>query len=229
MKEKAFFILLLFITNSYSQEKKNNFQLSLGSTIVMPKKYESTEIEPEIKSNINLGVYILPSVNHSFNKKISLDFGLGLNLDRILIEFKSYPYLYKGARNISQIQTPINVNFHFGKKNSYLFGIGGFSSYILSAKIKGKRTINSNTNDGGYNYNYSVKNYYNPFNFGAYVQLKKNISFCNKTNGFLLLKINQFFSSKNDNGYNNPLVIESIISDDEKEPTTINLGIGIEL
>lgn len=246
MKETALLILLLFVTNSYSQDKKNNFQFSIGTTSLIPKKHETFSSNNSenftFKSKISLGFYLLPSINHSFNKKTSIDFGLGFFIDRAEIDYKYY-YFYKNSRNLSQIQTPININYHFGKNNSYLLGIGGFSSYLVSATIKGNRINNlpsnsrvpaTNPDNSSYNYNYDIRDNYNLFHFGSYIQLKKKVSFSNKTRGFLLLKFNQYFGTKKDNYLNDQLrnenlTIDNLISNDEKEPMSINLGIGIEL
>ncbi len=146
----------------------------------------------------------------------------------------------EGKRNVNQIQTPININIHFGNNNSYLFGLGAFSSFILSANEKGESRISSNYLETGgdppitdpaitnlsQNFDNDIKYKYNSVNFGAFIQLKRNISFSTNTNGFILLKVNQFFNSiKNFDSE----TIAPFEYENEKEPTTINLGIGIEI
>ena len=239
MKQKILLTLLIaFFIKSYSQEKKINFQLSLGPTLSIPKtsKLTNSNVEgnPEIKSSINVGVYILPSLNYSFNQKTSLDFGLGFFMNRFFIENKSAAITHKGNRNINQLQTPINVNFHFGNDNSYQLGIGGFASFLISAKEKGETRIDysqidiQNPSDNmiyeNIDYAENIKDSYNSLSFGGFIQLKKNVSFSPVTKGFFLVKINQYFNSIKNKDYNWGFEFKN-----EKEPTTVNLGIGIIL
>ncbi|WP_417197903.1 hypothetical protein [Bizionia sp.] len=246
MKQKLLLTLsILFFINSYSQQKKIEFQLSLGPTFSIPKTSKLTNsdinVNPEIKTSINIGAFILPSLNYRLAEKTSLDIGLGFYMDRFTIEDRNANVISEGNRSVNQIQTPININFHFGNNNSYLFGIGGFSSFLLSAKEKGESRINSSgfTTGGdipienplvtnmSQNFDNDIKNKYNSVSFGAFIQLKKNISFSTTTNGFLLLKINQNFNSIKNN--HSAPGIGLIEFKNEKEPTTINLGIGIEI
>ena len=245
---KQIILLTLFIVlsiKSYSQEKKINFQLLLGTTLSAPKTSELTNSDidgaPKIKSDINIGAFILPNINYPLSEKTSLDFGIGFYLDRFSIEDEIGYIINKGNRNISQIQTPINFNFHFGNSNSYQFGIGAFSAFLISAKEKGEKKIkttsfNTNNEDPTLDplvnqndtesYDKNLKSKYNSVGFGGFIQLKKDISFSENTKGFLLLKINQYFNSiKNTDSNSN----DYITYKNEKEPTTVNLGIGINL
>ncbi|SIS85976.1 Outer membrane protein beta-barrel domain-containing protein [Zobellia uliginosa] len=243
MKQKILLIFMIgFLTQIYSQDKKTEIQLSLGPTFSIPKTSElaNTNVDgsPEIKSSVHIGAYILPSVNYSLNEKSSLDFGIGFYLDRFSIENKIGPVTNKGNRSISQIQTPINFNFHFGQDNSYQLGIGGFASFLLSAKEKGDTITDFsqldifNPNDPNFNnnatisYDNNLKDNYNSVGVGAFVQLKKSISFSTDKKGFILLRINQYFNSIKNNDADSNQFIEF---KNEKEPTTINLGIGIIL
>lgn len=243
MKNTLLFLLVLFSVSIFAQEKKIKYQLSFGPTLSVPKtsKLSDSNIDgfPEIKSSINIGAFILPSINYSFNKKTSLEFGLGFYLDRFSIENKIGVSVNKGNRNINQLQLPININFRFGNDNSYLFGIGGFTSLLLSAKEKGHTEIDYskiyyyNPNDPIYivnngSYNNNIKDNYNSVNFGAFIQLKKEISFSTSTPGFILIKINQYFNAIKNHDSNSALNNYFNLKD-EKEPTTINLGIGIDL
>lgn len=234
-------LLLILFFKSYSQEKNIDFQLSVGTTLSFPKTSKLTDLDidggPEIKSSTNIGTFVLPGLNYSLNEKTSIDFGLGFYLDRFSIEDKTGAVTNKGNRNISQLQTPLNVNFHFGKNNVYQLGVGGFSSFLISAKEKGESTIDlsqidvidpndnffQNSNES---YNNDLKDYYNSVAFGAFIQLKKEISFSKNTNGFIVIKINQYFNSvkNSDSDLNSHIDFKN-----EKEPTSINLGIGIEL
>ncbi|AUP78790.1 porin family protein [Flavivirga eckloniae] len=245
MKQKVLLILTIcFLTKTYSQNKNSNFQLSLGSTLSVPKtsKLVNTNIEgnPEIKSSINLGFYILPSINYPLSKKTSLDFGLGFYLDRFSIEEINGYVTNKVNRNVSQIQIPININLHFGNNNTYQFGAGGFANFLVSAKEKGESQIkqistigfisdNDKTNTNlTQNYNNDIEDRYNTFSFGTFIQLKKTISFSSNKKGFILLRINQYFNSIK--SYN--LVTDAYQFTDikaEKEPTTVNIGVGIAL
>jgi len=233
-----------FLTKIYSQDKKFEFQLSLGPTFSIPKTSELTNTNvdgsPEIKSSVNIGAYILPSLNYSLSEKSSLDFGIGFYLDRFSIEDKIGPVTNKGNRSISQIQTPINFNFHFSQDNSYQLGIGGFASFLISAKEKGDTITDFSQidiidpNDPTFNnnstvsYDNNIKDNYNSVSFGAFVQLKKSISFSSDKKGFILLRINQYFNSIKNNNSDSDLN-QFIEFKNEKEPTTINLGIGIIL
>ena len=234
--------MISFLTKIYSQNKNIEFQLSLGPTFSIPKTSELTtsnsEGSPEIKSSINIGVYILPSVNYSLSEKSSIDFGVGFFLDRFSIEDKIGPVTNKGNRSVTQIQTPINYNFHFSQDKSYQLGIGAFASFILSAKEKGDAIITDfilydpNESDplagtSSVSYDNDIKDNYNTVNFRAFIQLKKNISFTSDKKGFILLKINQYFNSIKNNEFesSNPYIDYN----NEKEPTTVNLGIGITL
>ncbi|MCF6308084.1 MAG: outer membrane beta-barrel protein [Flavobacteriaceae bacterium] len=245
MKQRILLIFMIgFLTKIYSQDKKIEFQLSLGPTFSIPKTSELTNTNvdgsPEIKSSINIGAYILPSVNYSLSEKSSLDFGIGFYLDRFSIEDKIRPVTNKGNRSISQIQTPINFNLHFSQDNSYQLGIGGFASFLISAKEKGDTItdfsqidiIDPNdpvfNNNSTVSYDNNIKNNYNSVSFGAFVQLKKNISFSSDKKGFILLRINQYFNSIKNNDSDSDLN-QFIEFKNEKEPTTINLGIGIIL
>lgn len=244
MKQKILLTFLIaFFIKSYSQEKKINFQLSFGPTLSIPKtsKLTGSSLDgfPEIKSSINIGAFVLPNINYYLNEKTSLDFGLGFYLDRFSIENKIGPTIAKGNRNISQLQIPVNINFHFGKDNSYQFGLGGFASLLITAKEKLETTIDfsqlnpvdandPNLNANSVVNNNNIKDNYNSVSFGAFIQLKKNISFSTNTKGFLLLKINQYFNSIKNNEYDSALN-NYFEFKNEKEPTTINLGIGIEL
>ncbi|WP_044403501.1 hypothetical protein [Lacinutrix sp. Hel_I_90] len=239
-------LTLFFFTNTYSQEENINFQLSFGPTFSVPKTSKLTDSNiygnPQIKSSLNIGAFILPSLHYSMNGNTSLDFGLGFYLDRFSIEEKNANVTLEGNRNVSQIQTPINLNFHLGKNNSYLLGIGGFASFLLSAQEKGESRIDSSgfltdvenptnnpsiNNSISQNYDYDIKNRYNSVSFGAFLQLKKSVSFSDKTKGFLLLKVNQYLNALKNN--DSESTIGSISFKNEKESTTINLGIGIEL
>ncbi|WP_458626391.1 outer membrane beta-barrel protein [Winogradskyella sp. PC D3.3] len=230
-----------FLTKIYSQDKKINFHLSTGPTLSVPKTSELTNTNvdgsPEIKSSINIGAFILPSVNYSINEKSSLDFGIGFFLDRFSIEDKIGAVTNKGNRSISQIQTPINFNFHFSQDKSYQFGIGGFASFLISAKEKGDTTTNlsqidiidpsdPNFSNPKISYDNDIKDNYNSVSFGAFIQLKKNISFSSDKKGFILLRINQYFNSIKNNDSDSDLS-QYIEFKNEKEPTTVNLGIGI--
>jgi hypothetical protein len=245
MKQRILLIFMIgFLTKIHSQDKKIDFQLSLGPTLSIPKTSELTTTNfngsPEIKSSINVGAYILPSVNYSLSEKTSLDFGLGFYLDRFSIEEKIAAVVNKGNRSINQIQTPISFNLHFSHDKSYQFGMGGFVNFILSAKEKGETTFNYsqiyviNPNDPAFNnnstvsYNKDIKDNYNSVSFGAFIQLKKSISFSSDKKGFILLRINQYLNSIKNNDTNSDL-IPYIKIRNEKEPTTVNLGIGIEL
>jgi hypothetical protein len=243
MKNTLLVLLTLFSISIFAQEKKIKYQLSIGPTLSVPKtsKLSDSNIDgfPEIKSSINIGVFILPSINYSFNEKTSLDFGFGYYLDRFSIENKIGPTVNKGTRNINQLQVPININFRFRNDNSYQFGIGAFTSFLLSAKEKGHTEIDyskinpTDVNDPIYidnsgSYNNNIKGNYNSVNFGAFIQLKKDISFSTNTSGFILIKINQYFNSIKNQDSNTPLNNYFNLKN-EKEPTTVNLGIGIDL
>lgn len=245
MKQRILLIFIIgFLTNMYSQDKKIDFQLSLGPTVSIPKTSELTNSNlagsPEIKSSVNIGVYILPSIHYLLNEKTSLDFGLGYYLDRFSIEDKIGAVTNKGNRNINQIQTPINFNFHFSQDKSYQIGIGGFANFLLSAKENGDTVtdlsqlniVNPNdpiyTNNAAVSYDKDIKDNYNFVSFGGFIQIKKSISFSSDTKGFVLLRINQYFNSIKNNDAN--AAMNQYFSDkSEKEPTTINLGIGIKL
>lgn len=246
MKLRLLLIFILaFLSNTYSQDKKIQFQLSLGPTFSIPKTSElanpNTEGSPKVKSSINIGAYILPSINYSLSKKSSLDLGVGFFLDRFSIENEIGPIISKGNRSTSQIQIPINFNFHFSKDKPFIIGAGGFTSFLISAKEKGVTKINTtqieviDPNDpffssGGTttSYNENIKENYNSVNFGAFIQLRKNIKFSANKEGFILLRINQYFNAIKDNNSNSSLN-QSFEYKNEKEPTTINLGIGILL
>ena len=208
MKQRILLIFMIgFLTKIYSQDQKFDFQLSLGPTLSVPKTSEltNTNIEgsPEIKSSINIGAFILPSVNYSLNEKSSLDFGIGFYLDRFSIEDKIGIATSKGNRSISQIQTPINFNFYFSQDKSYQFGVGGFVSFLLSAKEKGETITDFSQidmielsdpifhNNSTVSYDNNIKDNYNLVSFGAFIQLKKNIAFSPDKKGFVLLRINQ--------------------------------------
>lgn len=237
-------IMMCFCIKTYAQDNKINFQLSLGPTISIPKTSELTNTDvdgsPEIKSSINIGAYILPSLNYSLNEKLSIDFGIGYYLDRFSVEDKVAATTNKGNRNISQIQTPINFNFHFSKDKSYQLGIGGFTSFLIAAKEKGETRIDLSQfnfidpNDPVFyensvvSYDKNIKDNYNSVSFGAFIQLKKNISFSADKKGFILLKINQYFNAIKNNDPDSDLT-QYIDFKNEKEPTTINLGIGLVL
>jgi hypothetical protein len=245
MKQRILLIFMIgFLTKIHSQDKKIDFQLSLGPTLSIPKTSELTNTNfdgsPEIKSSINIGAYILPSVNYSLNEKISFDFGLGFYLDRFSIEDKIGAVTNKGNRSINQIQTPINFNLHFSQDKSYQFGIGGFVNFLLSAKEKGETVIDYSQvdifdpndptfiNNSTVSYDKDIKDNYNSVSFGAFIQLKKSISFSSDKKGFVLLRINQYINSIKNTDTNSDLS-QYIEIKNEKEPTTVNLGIGIEL
>jgi len=243
MKRTLLLLLALFSISISAQEKKINFQLTFGPTLSVPKtsKLSDSNISglPEIKSSINIGAFILPSINYSFNEKTSLELGFGYYLDRFSIENKIGPTINKGNRNIHQLQVPITINFRFANDHSYQFGIGGFTSFLLSAKEIGQTKIDysklnpNDPNDPIYvdnnvNYNYDIKYNYNSVNFGAFIQLKKDISFSTNTQGFILIKINQYFNAIKNHDANSPLNTYYKLKD-EKEPTTVNLGIGFDL
>ncbi len=139
MKQSILLISILsFFTTAYSQDQKIQFQLALGPTLSIPKTSALTNSDvdgsPEIKSSINIGAFLLPSVNYALSEISSLDFGVGFFLDRFSIEDTMGPFTNKGNRSISQIQTPVNFNFHFSQDRSYQLGIGAFASFLVSAK-----------------------------------------------------------------------------------------------
>lgn len=237
-------ILLIFIisffSKIYSQDKKIEFQLSLGPTLSIPKtsRLINTSIGggyAEIKSSTNIGAYILPSLNYLITENSSIDFGVGFYLDRFSIKGTISPSRNKGTRNISQIQIPINYNFHFGNNNSYQFGIGGFANFLISAKEKGdiKTKLYNPPNDPMYDgnvtvsYDDDIKDSYNSISFGAFIQLKKSFSFSSEKKGFVLLRVNQHINSINKVSNDDPELSQYIEFKNGKEPTTVNLGIGI--
>ncbi len=243
MKKRILLIIfLVFLSKTYSQNSKITFQLSAGTTLSLPKTsnlIEDTHIDgaPIIKSSINIGGYILPSINYMLNNKSSLDFGIGFYLDRFSIEEKIGFTTKDGTRNISQIQTPFNYNFHFGKEKAYKFGVGGFVNFILNANEKGIGTINTSlgnivspddyiTTNQTINYNESISHIFNTVSFGAFIQLKKTISFSSNKKGFILLKINQHINTVKSI---KPSNYDAFNSKNENNPTTINLGVGINL
>lgn len=239
MKQRILLILMIgFFTQVYTQDKKIDFQISLGPTFSIPKTSELSNTNfdgsPEVKSSINIGAFVLPSVNYSLNENYSLNFGIGFFLDRFSIEDKIGIVTNNGNRSISQIQTPLSFNFHFGQDKSYEFGLGGFASFLLSAKESGTTVTDLSRidiidpNDSIINnnlpvdYNNDIKENYNLFNFGAFIQLKKNISFTSEKKGFVLLRISQYLNS-----IKSKKSVSSL--ENEKEPTTVNFGIGIIL
>lgn len=245
MKKQALFVLALILcANLYSQEQTKTFELSVGPTLSIPKTSKLTNSDvngaPEIKSSINIGAFILPSMNYSFNEKTSLDLGLGFFLDRFSIEDKIGVTTNNVNRNIGQLQIPVNVNFHFGNNRSYSFGLGAFSSLVLFANEKGKAKNNYSeiviidpsdpffSSNSTENYSKNIKEDYNTINFGAFIQLKKSLSFSTNTNGFIVIRINQYFNAIK-NKENSSQLNEYIEAKNEKEPSTINFGIGLLL
>ncbi|WP_178987805.1 outer membrane beta-barrel protein [Winogradskyella schleiferi] len=245
MKQKILFILLTCLfTQLYSQVNTIDFQLALGPTLSVPKTSELTNSNvsgsPEIKSSINIGVFILPSINYSISEKSSIDFGIGYYLDRFSIEDKIGYVTYKGNRNIHQIQTPINFNFHFGNDKSYQFGIGTFANFTVSAKEKGDSNVDSSRidfidpndplvyNNISIDYEKDLKDNYNSVSFGAFLQLKKSITFSSSKKGFVLLKINQYIKAIKNNDTNSD-ISQYVEFKNEKEPMTVNLGVGLIL
>ncbi|WP_179005666.1 outer membrane beta-barrel protein [Winogradskyella forsetii] len=245
MKQKILFILLTSLfTQLYSQVNTIDFQLSLGPTLSVPKTSELTNSNvsgsPEIKSSINIGVFILPSINYFISEKSSIDFGVGYYLDRFSIEDKIGYVTHKGNRNIHQIQTPINFNFHFGNDKSYQFGIGAFAIFTVAAKEKGDSNVDSSRidfidpsdplvyNNISIGYEKDIKDNYNSVSFGTYLQLKKSISFSASKKGFILLKINQYINAIKNNDTDSDLS-QYVEFKNEKEPMTVNLGVGLIL
>lgn len=246
MKQIGFLLfLLVFTCNSYSQNNNVTFQISTGATLSIPKtsKLASDDITgvPEIKTSIAVGAYILPSINFTLKERVTLDLGLGYYLDRFAIRDETGNVVTSINRNINQIQTPISINFSFGNDNSYKFGLGGFSSFLLSANAKGEQTLSVDNfsnfdnpildplveDNRSIEYNENIEDIYNSISLGAFIELRKNISFSSKTNGFLVLKINQYFNSIK-NIDENDFTIDYGLQN-EKEPTTVNLGVGIIL
>jgi hypothetical protein len=245
MKQKFFIIVLIsFIANVFAQNNNIDLQLSLGPTLSIPNTSELTNSDvdgrPQIKSKMNIGLFVLPSIKYSLNEKSSLDFGIGYYLDRFSIEDKLGAVTNEGNRNIHQIQTPINYNFHFGTNKSYEFGIGAFASFVLSAKEKGDVITNNpeinivDPNDPTFSsnttvsYSKDIKDNYNTVNFGAFLQIKKYITFSESKNGFILLKINQYFNAIKNNDSESD-INQYLEFKNEKEPMTVNIGIGILL
>ncbi|WP_026755276.1 outer membrane beta-barrel protein [Sediminibacter sp. Hel_I_10] len=245
MKQSILLIFLIgYFTTAYSQDQKIQFQFALGPTLSIPKTSASTNTNvdgsPEIKSSINMGAFILPSVNYSLSESSSLDFGIGFFIDRFSIEDTMGAVTNKGNRNISQIQTPINFNVHFSQDKSYQLGIGAFASFLVSAKEKGDTIIDVSNidlidpNDPNFSngatviYDNDIKDNYNSVSFGAFLQLKKSISFSSDKKGFILVRVNQYFNAIKNND-SNADISQYIDFKNEKEPTTVNLGIGILL
>ena len=245
MRHRALLLLIItFIAKSYSQDKKTNFSIALGPTLSVPKTSELTDTNidgrPVIKSSINIGAYILPSLNYSFNEKTSLDIGLGFYLDRFAIKDKIGAITNKVNRNVSQIQTPASINFKLGNNRSYQLGIGGFTSFILSAKEKGETITDFSQIDiidptdpnfqsnSSVEYKENIKENYNTVNFGAFIQLKKFFSLSATKKGFVIVKVNQYFNAIKSNDPSSDIA-NYVNFKDEKEPTTINFGFGIEL
>ena len=77
-------------------------------------------------------------------------------------------------------------------------------------------------------YDKNIKDNYNSVSFGAFIQIKKSISFSADKKGFILLKINQYFNAIKNNDPDSDLT-QYIDFKNEKEPTTVNLGIGLVL
>ncbi|NRD20624.1 outer membrane beta-barrel protein [Winogradskyella eckloniae] len=245
MKHFYFFIILVsYLNHSFSQNNRTSFSLALGPTLSIPSTSELTNSNvdgrPQIKSKMNIGLFVLPSIKYSLNEKFSLDFGIGYYLDRFSVEDKLGAVSNEGNRNVHQIQIPISYNLHFGAGNAYEIGLGGFASFILSAKEKGDIITNNSQigivdpNDPTFSYNSTVsyskdiKVNYNSVNFGAFLQIKKNITFSESKKGFILLKINQYFNAiKNNNSESD--INQYLEFKNEKEPMTVNIGIGLLL
>ncbi|MEQ6118000.1 outer membrane beta-barrel protein [Reichenbachiella sp. MALMAid0571] len=237
-------LMVLISTVTFSQRQKINFNLSIGPTISIPKTSKliinsNVDGAPEIISSINVGGFILPNLQYNLGERTSFELGLGFYLDRSNIEDRIGVVTNKGKRIISQIQIPFNFNYHFGNDNSYSIGIGAFTSLIVSAKEKGETlsrfsTISINSpddpiisNDLVAEYNIEQKSY-NSTNFGAFIQLRRNIAFTDSTNGFILLKINQYLNAIKGND-SEVQIGNNLVYNDEKEPTMLNIGIGLIL
>ncbi len=237
MKLRIIQILLIFSTcNAFSQSKKIEFNLSLGPTFSLPKTTNLIDTNittpPTTKTTTTIGAYILPSINYSLNHKFSIDFGLGYYLDRFSVVTNIGDTTNKANRNMSQIQTPLNVNFHFGKRNAYQLGVGAFSNFIIAVKEKGTTTTtpvngilnNSDTpiftnNATTKTTNNSLENY-NRFSVGTFIQLKRNFNITSHKQAFVLLKINQYINTAKK---------PSARFNKEQNATTINIGFGITL
>ncbi len=77
-------------------------------------------------------------------------------------------------------------------------------------------------------YDNDIKDNYNSVSFGAFLQLKKSISFSSDKKGFIVVRVNQYFNAIKNND-SNADISQYIDFKNEKEPTTVNLGIGILL
>ena len=236
------FIFFLAVNLSFAQDQKLQFELSVGPSLSVPKtsrlsRGNRINGEPTLKSSTNVGAFVLTGFNYRLDKKWSVNLGLGYHLDRSTITYTSGTFRSKGNRNLSYAQVPINFNYHFKNDRSYQLGIGGFAGLLLFAREKGTADVsytndnfNSPTDDPDFTrdesmeYDTDVSEKFNTVSFGAFFQLKKTLTFFNKTEGFLLVRINQYLNSIK--GVDGDL---SQYVNDEKEPTTINLGIGVRL
>lgn len=229
----VFFISTL---SAFSQNNKIKFELGLGTTLPIPKTSKLTKENldgaPVVKTSLNIGAYILPSINYNINGKSSVDFGIGFYLDRFSLNEEIAATKEEGNRSVYQIQLPANYNFHLGKDRSYLLGVGAFTNIPLSVNEQGDYSINLNKFSPNIDikmkpigkYDREVKERYNPFSLGAFVQLKKKINLTSNLKGFLLLKINQYINSiKSVEKHPNDVYTNY----KEKEPTTVNLGFGV--
>lgn len=244
--DKLFYCLLCVLVGSlgYSQTAKVQFQLSGGPTLSVPKTTDLVENggpgAPETKTKINVGGFMLSSLEYAFNEKSSIEGGVGVYLDRYVIEHRVGAAVSDGNRNITQIQIPINYNFHLGQDKLWSLGLGGFINFVLSAREKGETFVDNsqiNINDpndpvivgnelGSFSNN--IKDNFNTISFGGFIKLRKDFKLSDSLDSFMFIKINQYINSIKANELSFDIG-PSLKVNDEREPTTINLGFGVIL
>lgn len=229
-------ILLLVTFLCYGQNNNDGVKISFGPTISIPKtsKLTNTDIDgsPEIRSEINIGLYILPSLEFPLNQILSLETGIGFQLDRFSIEDEIGFEKSEGTRNLGHLQLPITLNSRLGKGNSYSFGIGGFLNYLLFANEKGETTTGIiDVNDPSsqittVSFDNDISDGFNSLSFGATASLKTYFQLSSNSTGYIMLRFNQHINTIKNVESNN---FGSFESKNEKEPSTLMLGFGFFL
>ncbi len=230
---KTIFFFLILSSSILAQDKKVNFEFSIGPTISLPKTQEnSANFNTSTDTKTNIGFFGQAGIRLFLNEKTSMNTGIGYYLDRFSVEFSNPDSPVKNwRRNIHQFQIPIGFDYHFGINKSFSVGLGGFVNFTLSANEKGEIDFPSNEDRNfltNADFDNEIKDRYNTINFGAFLILRKEFQLTQNLDGFVLLKVNQYINSIQSIDIRD-MSGTSIGNQQPKDPTVVNIGFGIQL
>lgn len=227
---------LMLFTNAFSQ-KKLTVEFSGGPTISTfqgssERSFSSSESKPAI------GFFLQSNLNYRANDLISLDFGLGYDLNRFSIDEENSARVDL-FRKTSDLVLPLGINFHLGEKKRFSLGSGIAVNILLSAKELFKLDLSRlnvfSSNDDELFQNNSndieeldVEEEYTDVSFEIFLKAKQRITLNSKLDGFISLQLSQNLNRFEEIAFTSRNGDQTSVTRQTEAPI-INIGFGIQL